>query len=159
MDFSLIAYILLCIVLGITLFRTLSNSGRFWGALIILVLSILIFVFYGMRWFAGDRSKFRYNGPWPPVINMCPDYLIYFKNGSTDTCIDMLGVSRGMGTLKPWTREDNPNNPPQDPQKYFAFVYKPGMNTAEMKNLCNATMQAGLTWEGITNGDSCTISE
>lgn len=158
MDYSFIAYILLCIVVGLTLFTSLSNSGRFWSALIVLIVSILIFVFYGMRWFSGTTSRFNYSGPWPPMINMCPDYLVYFKNGNIDTCIDMLGVSRGMGTLKSWTKEDNPNNPPQDPQKYFTFVYKPGMSASDMKNLCNATMQAGLTWEGITNGESCTIT-
>jgi hypothetical protein len=68
----------------------------------------------------------------------------------------MLGVSR-TGGLKPWTKEDNPKNPPQDQEKYFMAVYKPGMSEDELQNLCNKAMTAGLTWEGITNGESCTF--
>jgi hypothetical protein len=31
------------------------------------------------------------------------------------------------------------------------------MAEKELKNLCTKTMDAGLTWEGITNGESCTF--
>jgi hypothetical protein len=157
LDYSFIAYVFICIVIGIGLFRVLSNSGRTWSAMVVLILSILIFVFYGLRWFTDTgQSKFSYNGPWPPIINMCPDYLVYFKNGNLDTCVDMLGISKNGG-LKPWTKEDNPRNPPQDQEKYFPNVYKPGMSETELTTLCNETIRAGLTWEGITNGESCTF--
>jgi len=85
---------------------------------------------------------------------MCPDYLVYFKHNG-DTCIDISGVNRSGRTLKAWTSEDTPQNPPADPAKYFRFVYKSG---ADVKQLCQAAINAGLTWEGITNGESCTYS-
>jgi hypothetical protein len=158
-SWPLIAYIFICLALGLGTFRALSNSERFWGAIIALILFILIFVFFGLRWFTGTNTVFTYAGAWPPIINMCPDYLVYFKKGTVDSCIDMLGVSTKPGILLPWTQEDTPSNPPQNPSKYFMSVYKPGMTPDQLKKLCADTMVAGLSWEGITNGDSCTFPE
>ena len=54
--------------------------------------------------------------------------------------------------------EDNPQNPPADDRKYFAHVYRTGDDDSRKKFLCTKTMEAGLTWEGITNGESCTFT-
>ena len=158
MDFSFIAYIFVCIAVCLGVFTQLSNSGRLWSGIICLILFILIFLFYGIRWFRGTNSAFNYSGSWPPIINMCPDYLVYFKRGNQDTCIDLTGVSKGGSSLTPWTMEDNPQNPPADDRKYFPYVYRTGDDESRMKFLCTKTMEAGLTWEGITNGESCTFT-
>jgi hypothetical protein len=157
MDFSFIAYIFICIVIGLGAFTQLNNSGRTWSAILCLILFILIFVFYGMRWFQGTTSKFTYSGSWPPIINMCPDYLVYYKNGRQDTCIDLTGVNRSSGALQTWTKEEI-NNPPLNPNKYFPHVYKPALTGDKLKELCDKAMEYGLTWEGITNGESCTFT-
>jgi len=156
MSWGLISYILFCIIVGLTIFMQLLDSGRVLTSILCLILSILIFVFFGLRWFPnGKSSVFSYNGPWPPLINTCPDYLVYFKNGQKDTCIDLLGVSQN-GNLKPWTKGDNPKNPPPESTgKYFPYTYKPGMTIAQLNVLCENTRAMGLTWEGITNGESC----
>jgi hypothetical protein len=155
-SYSMIAYILLCIVIGLTTFTQLNKSGRTWTAILSLILFILIFVFYGLRWFDTSGPS-AYKGVWPPLINMCPDYLVFFRNGNRETCVDMLGVSR-TGALKPWGPEDNSSNPPADENKYFPYVYKPGLPEERLRVLCQKTQEAGLTWEGITNGDSCTYT-
>jgi hypothetical protein len=158
MDYGFIAYIFISIVIGLGSFKILSDMDRFWSAIISLILFTLIFFFFGSRWFKSDgTSFFRYEGAWPPMINMCPDYLVYFKNGQQDTCIDLVGVNRG-GALKPWTKDDSAQNPPRDGAKYFPYVYRPGMPEDKLKQLCIAAQEAGLTWEGITNGDSCTFA-
>lgn len=159
MNYSFIAYIFICIVIGLGTFSTLIKADRMYSAILSLILFVLIFVFYGLRWFSGETSRFSYSGAWPPVINMCPDYLVYFKKGVQDTCVDLIGVNRSGGTLKPWTKEDNPSNPPEDENKYFRFVYKPGMTPEQLKTLCDAAQSAGVTWEGITNGESCTYGK
>jgi hypothetical protein len=157
MDYSFIAYIFLAIVIGLGTFTKLSNTSRLWAAILSLILFILIFVFYGMRWFRGTSSIFTYTGSWPPVINMCPDYLVYSKSSPIGgACIDMIGVSTNGG-LKVFTKEDA-TNPPQDRAKYFPGVYKPGMTEAQLARLCQLTRQYGLTWEGIYNGGSCVYS-
>lgn len=156
MRFSMIAYILLSIVIGLTVFQRLNAANRLWAAILATVLFILIFIFYGMRWFETKPNDV-YKGVWPPIINMCPDYLVYFKQGGKESCVDMVGVNRSGGILKPWTKEDSPSNPPTDEAKYFNYVYKPNMNKTKMRELCKAAMDYGLTWEGITNGESCTF--
>jgi hypothetical protein len=158
MSWSLIAYIFLCIVVGLGSFVTINNSGRSITAIVSLILFILIFVLFGLRWFRGGVSVFAYQGVWPPIINMCPDYLVYYKKGTTETCIDLLGVNRSGGALKTWSKEDNPSNPPEDSAKYFPYVYKPGMTLGQLQTLCDAARNTGLTWEGITNGESCTFT-
>ena len=155
MDYSFIAYIFICIVVGLGLFSALNSSGRTWSAILTLILCILIFVFYGLRWFRDTSSVFSYKGSWPPIINMCPDYLVYFKNGTVDSCIDLVGVNNSGGSLQAWSKEEL-NNPPQAADKYFNYVYKPGMKAEELDVLCKKAQEAGLTWEGITNGESCT---
>ena len=156
-SYSMIAYTLLCIAIGITVPMKLMNSGRQVAALICLLLFLLIFIFYGIRWF-NNKSLSNYTGPWPPIINTCPDYLMYFNRSGTPSCIDMVGVNRSGGLLKSWGAGDNIQNPPVDNAKYFLFTYKPGMNPTDVQNLCINAQNAGLTWEGITNGESCTYN-
>jgi len=156
-SYSMIAYIFICIILGLTVPMQLMQSGRQLAALFCLVLFILIFIFYGMRWFSSS-SLTNYTGSWPPIINTCPDYLLYYMRGKQATCIDMLGINRSGGLLKPWTKGSSPQNPPADDAKYFPYIYKAGMNPADVKKLCTLAQQAGLTWEGITNGESCTFN-
>jgi hypothetical protein len=118
--------------------------------------SLFFLVVYGLRWFGDDSSIFA-NTPaeWPPVINTCPDYLTYYKRAKSngtfqDTCIDLIGVSTN-GTLKVFPKN---SNAPTDDNFYFDAT---GINNfKENRNvLCQRAMSAGLTWEGITNGDSC----
>ena len=158
MNYSFIAYIFLSIVGGLTVCMKLMQSGRMWAAILCLVLFILIFVFYGIRWFSKGNLIGQYSGTWPPLINTCPDYLVYYKRGGKDTCVDLLGVNRSRGILRSWTQDDSAKNPPADDAKYFPHVYKPNMSNADLRILCDTAQQAGLTWEGITNGDSCTFN-
>ena len=154
MDYSFIAYVFLSIVFILGGVYTLHSRQRPYSAILSLFFFTSVMTFFGQRWFNDGKSKANYTGTWPPMINMCPDYLVYFKNQG-DTCVDISGVNRSGGSLKAWTSEDTPQNPPADPAKYFRFVYKSG---ADLNQLCQAAMNAGLTWEGITNGDSCTYS-
>lgn len=157
MNFSLIAYVLFCIIFGLTLVAALFRSDRTIGALLSLIILILIFTFYGLRWFSNKSSVIPTR--WPPVINACPDYLVYYKrpNGQ-ETCVDLLGINRSSGALRPWTQDMTPANPPSGNNYYFTGVYKPTMTTDQANALCIRAIQNGLTWEGITNGESCTYS-
>jgi hypothetical protein len=158
MNYSFIAYIFLSIIGGLTVCMKLMQSGRMWAAILCLILFILIFMFYGIRWFSNGKVIGQYSGSWPPLINTCPDYLVYYKRDNRDTCVDLLGVNRSRGILRSWTQDDSSTNPPADDAKYFPHVYKPNMSSADLRILCDTAQQAGLTWEGITNGDSCTFN-
>lgn len=157
MDYSFIAYVFLCLVIGIGGVTTLHKQERPYSAVLCFVLFVMVFTFFGRRWFRGTSSAATYTGSWPPLINMCPDYLVYFKNGAQDACVDISGVNRSGGRLQPWSGSDSPSNPPKEPSKYFPYVYKAGMTDTQLQQLCAVTMDMGLTWEGITNGESCTF--
>jgi hypothetical protein len=76
--------------------------------------------------------------------------LTYYKrknNGSvTDTCVDRIGVSKNA-SLQVYPPGGNVDNN----DAYFFNIPK-GLTRAEV---CSNTINAGLTWEGVTDGESC----
>jgi hypothetical protein len=146
-------------MIGIGGTTTLFQSGRVLAALLFLVGAILLFVFYGLRWFEGKKLPGD-AGQWPPIVNTCPDYLTFYKrtkaNGSLqNTCIDTLGISKRAGSLSKWPAD---GSIPTDDRYFFNLDFGisslPDLNTAR----CEAAIQAGLTWEGVTDGEVCTFA-
>lgn len=120
------------------------------------IASIAILILFGLKWFnQGGASP----GLLPHTINTCPDYLIYYKrtmpDGSTqDSCIDTIGVSKN-GSLKIFPKG---GEPPQTDDYYFSLSTKSSDASAKNAELCQRAIAAGLSWEGVTNGESCTSS-
>ena len=58
--------------------------------------AVLVFTFFGYRWFGGPVQKSKM---WPPTINMCPDFLTFVPKvtGTTSVsgggCVDLLGIT------------------------------------------------------------------
>lgn len=140
-----------------------ANLGR----TVIYVIGVsLIMLFFGMRWFGNIPSTSKL---WPPTINMCPDYLTLVRVPSgTSGCVDTLGVSSnaGFGKIEP----SEMAAPPQTKVFGGATPYTSGsvMGTpasgttagvpataANVQAICNACSTAGLTWEGVWDGDTC----
>lgn len=95
MDFWLIAYILVCVVVGGYAVSTLYKRSQTIGAMISLVLLIAIFAFYGLRWFQGGSLKGTTKDgktPWPPIVNMCPDFMVTHKDNTKIYCYDAGNV-------------------------------------------------------------------
>jgi len=162
MNWYLILYIFVAIVIGTYPPFKLSASGRNYAAIMYLILIIAVLVLFGLRWFEFS-SLDKGNSSWPPVINACSDYLTYFNrtptagSPSVPTCIDLIGVSKN-GTLKKWLTSHSATNPPSGPGSdsyYFSLVTTGPSRNAE---LCKRSIDNGLTWEGITNGESCYIA-
>jgi len=145
-DVKLCIYVIICIILLTWGTMKVKEAFELLGALIYFGGVLYICIIYGIRWF-GTPTPTTVN--WPPIINTCPDYLTYYdrKNGTTTqpTCIDTLGISK----MKQFPAD---GSPPSDPDYYFSLV-----TTTNDKNneLCKRAMPLGLTWEGITNGESC----
>lgn len=138
------------------------RSGRLTAAIIFIAGAIAVFTYYGIRWFGSDTSVFS-QAPvqWPPVINTCPDYLIYYKRQKApgqfeDTCIDKIGVSKN-GELKR-IPDDGDINDSND--SYFFSLQTTSTNPNDrLAELCRRCLQMGLTWEGICNGEDCSIPD
>jgi hypothetical protein len=134
------------------------KSSRLPAAIIFIIGSISVFIYYGIRWFGTSSSLFSQSPvSWPPTINTCPDFLIYYKREKTpgvfeDTCIDKIGVSKN-GLLKKIPENDEINN--GNDEYFFSLSTKSNDDTTRKMELCNKCLQYGLTWEGICNGESC----
>jgi hypothetical protein len=87
MDYWFIAYIVICVCIGGGLVAYMYNRGQNIGAMILLVLLIAVYAFFGLRWFSGTTLKGTTpagaGGAWPPVINLCPDFMTAVKAGTT----------------------------------------------------------------------------
>jgi hypothetical protein len=157
MKYSLVFYILFAIAVGLGGTMSLARMSRVLAAIVFLILSVLIFVFFGLRWFtygAPDTSV------WPPVINSCPDYLTLYTRGSgtsaVQSCVDMLGVSKDSGLLNKFP-ELRPGDPiPTDRKYYFPQNVDSNAKLSDAPDkLCAYTIASGLSWEGLVNGISC----
>jgi hypothetical protein len=92
MDFYFVLYILVSAVLGLSAVSWLYRRQQTTGAIMTLVLLILIFTFYGLRWFsAGGLKGPEKPGQWPPVVNVCPDFLVAYKDATSKNvyCYDI----------------------------------------------------------------------
>lgn len=162
-NYYLLIFVLLCIVIGLGGTAFLAQTGRGIGGVAFLIGSILVFVFFGLRWFEyGIGNKFA-SSTWPPVINTCPDYLVFTKriknSKEIGTCIDPLGISRG--NMRLWVFGNNPptstgsgSNAPSD-DYYFDLDFDE-IDPIKLATLrCDRVKNKGVTWDGVGDGDTC----
>jgi hypothetical protein len=124
--------------------------------IIFLLGAIYFLVVFGIKWFKNGSIFSETPVSWPPAINTCPDYLVYYgrqmpDGTKKDTCIDLIGVSKN-GSLKVFPKGGEA--PPSD-DYYFALTTNSSDPSSKNKELCQRAIAMGLTWEGITNGESC----
>jgi hypothetical protein len=156
MDYWFILYILIAVGVCLGGMVVLIQSHRTLGGFLFLIGSILIFVFYGLRWFSGDAlrpTKFS-STTWPPVINLCPDFLSLYDRGSSSRpdkiCVDLIGVSSGNAGIQKFI---DPSNATSD--KYVFRLFQDKNGSDRLKSLCQECKDKGVTWEGIFDGVSC----
>jgi len=132
--------------------------------------AFLVLVYFGIRWFG---SKVPQLTTWPPVINMCPDYLTYVTLPSSVTingksvksgCIDMLGITSsstatGIQKTQPSTATSykSGSGTPNALQmfEYTSADVKAATKASDLQVICARCQAMGLTWEGVYDGDSC----
>jgi len=142
----IIVSILICV--GGTVY--FSTNGQYIGMVLYLIGAILVLVVYGLLWFGPSGQYNQPAQPWPPIINTCPDYLTYYRrnnNGAmSDTCVDRIGVSKNA-SISVYPPGGN-----VDTNDIYFFTLQKGESRAD---LCGRVINAGLTWEGVTDGESC----
>ena len=147
-DIKLIIYVIGCILTLTLGTYKIFQYYQMLGAIIFFVGALYVCIIYGIRWFNNASSSAT---AWPPVINTCPDYLTYYerkKDGKmVPTCIDTIGVAKKSG-LKIFPKDGDSNS---DEACFFTI---PTTNAEK----CQQAINMGLTWEGITNGESCVIN-
>lgn len=96
MDFWVILYSLICVVVGGGAVSFLYKRNQSIGAMITLVLLLLVFMLYGLRWFPGGNLNGSQPTPgaWPPIVNMCPDFMASWQDpvNSKVYCYDAANI-------------------------------------------------------------------
>ena len=127
----------------------------------------LVLISYGQRWFSVQNNTATI---WPPVINTCPDYLTFVPNipttaGSSTTvpgCVDMLGVSVSSNSANAFIKVFPTSISTLDAtmtSKVFTYTsadVRAATSAGSLQPICDACQSAGLTWEGVYDGDNCT---
>jgi hypothetical protein len=156
MDYLLVLYILLSLVIGLGGTYTLMQNERTLAAFLFFVGSILILTFYGLRWFKGtalNPSRYQTTS-WPPFVNTCPDFLSVYERpvpGSStkeQVCVDLIGVAEGG--IQKLVDPANVNN-----DNFVFKLYADKKGVERMKALCNECKLKKVTWEGVYDGVSC----
>ena len=153
-------YIFACLAIGAGGSMFLMQTQRTIAAGTFFIGSLLIFVFFGLRWFEYGTDPTAAKA-WPPVINTCPDYLVYFERKITgsggqatkeDTCVDPLGISTKPSALFKW-----PGAQPEDdkPEYYFSLEFTETDPVKLAAAKCERSLQKGVSWEGVTDGETC----
>lgn len=132
------------------------NTNQAPAAILFFIGSLTLFIVYGLRWFGSSSLFTPASGPWPPVINSCPDYLTYYqrtKDGiKKDSCIDTIGISKDNSLLSKFPTD---GTIPESDTYYLDISGLSSDPTTKSTQLCNAAMSKKVTWEGVTNGESC----
>ena len=175
-NLKLIAYILIAIIIEIVgiVYGVRSQPPMFLMLVIFVPLSIYVFIIYGIQWFSDNGPFNNAQISWPPAINSCPDFLTAYNIPKTSTspaitgCVDTIGVSSN-GTLPKlgssgqpsWTTAPtslisasitDANGATQLLSTGFFATNVAGETVAQVCTRCQA---AGVTWEGVWDGQSC----
>ncbi len=155
--------------------------------MVLLVLLLLTFIFYGLRWFPGGKL----NGTgaskvaWPPIVNMCPDFMVAWtapgNQTSSSTAIitgdvfcydvgDIYGLKTAsspnvnIGLITSITINEASGQSAlkmgaaSDPAGKKMSVVRPASGISPVQSYPGATASSPLRWEGVTDGSTVTIS-
>jgi len=161
-------------VIGSGLVAWLYKRGQNIGGILLLVLLILIFMFYGLRWFPGGNLNGTRPGNvvWPPIVNMCPDFMVSWTDTTTKHiyCYDKNNVynlaSGGSGQ-----ESLNIDGVSTSVYKIFNYTANPPANLAAdiggttwpfLKKLSDGTVFTDtgklIRWEGVYDGQNLTVN-
>jgi hypothetical protein len=158
-NWYLVLYILVSIVGLVYGTNKVYSTGQVRGV-IFAIGALVILVYFGLRWFGSRINKPK---NWPPVINMCPDYLTYVAsiqsgNSQKPGCIDMLGVTKSASGIKKTEPSAINSLKHSETSKVFSYTSTDVSNAktvADLQAICDRCRDAGITWEGVYDGDVC----
>ena len=156
MNYYLIGFIAVAFMIIVGGTYQVYNTNQPPTAILFFIGSLTLFIIYGIRWFGSSPLFTPASGPWPPNINTCPDYLTYYqrtKDGiKKDSCIDTIGVSKDKSLLSTFPKD---GTIPDSDTYYLDISGLSSDPTTKSTQMCNAAMAQKVTWEGVTNGESC----
>jgi hypothetical protein len=177
MDYWVILYTLICVVVGGSVVAFLYKRGQTMGSMVFLVLVLLVFIFFGLRWFPGGNLNGTkpQNVPWPPIVNMCPDFTVTWTHPETKDiyCYDaanIYGLKTATGPAPVVASNLTINGTSgqsgiklktgSNPQKFTklsqdsAGTVWPILKSSNLNSMITST--PSLRWEGVWDGRTLT---
>jgi len=168
-NIKLFLYIVFALLVEIVAIIYCVKASMFLGLAIFIPLSLYIFLVYGFQWFGPDGFLSNKFVQWPPTLNSCPDFLVSYivpKSGTIPAlpgCIDTIGISTKPASFPQATSTGTPVNftpPTAAVNGTTALTYLQNgwfaTKTGETAGaLCQRLQTAGLTWEGVWDGNTC----
>jgi len=151
-NWYMVAYILGSIIGLVYGTNYIYSTGQTRGV-IFAIGALIVLVYFGFRWFGSKIEKPK---NWPPIINMCPDYLTYVPE--LPGCVDMLGVTTNPAGLQKINPSEMKTLVINNSQKVFEYTSKDVKNAkvaSELQAICDRCRSAGVSWEGVYDGDVC----
>jgi len=151
-NWYLVLYVLSSIMFLVYGTNKVYSTGQTRGV-IFAIGCLIVLVYFGLRWFGSKIDKPK---NWPPVINMCPDYLTYVPR--LPGCIDMLGVTKSTSGITRTLPSDIGTVSKSNTNKVFEFTsedVRAAKSVADLQAICNRCQAAGVTWEGVYDGVVC----
>jgi hypothetical protein len=149
MDFLFLLFIFLAAVGIVGSSYFLYSGGRPITTFILFGGSLTLTIVYGLKWFRSDGTiNLATPTVWPPVINVCPDFLSVTKIGGRAVCVDTIGVSPIGGLQKNDGTLTAANT-------IFDLKADISDSVARTKALCDLCREKKLTWEGVFDGSIC----
>lgn len=146
MQLSFIFYLLISMatILGSVFLNV--QSGKYISAGILGVGFLTITILYGVYMYtpSGDLITRVKTGPWPPTINVCPDFLSLVTVNGAPVCVDPIG----SGSLRKWTTG-------QTGADYIFDLSLTLNGQRRIDALCDLCKTKKLTWEGVYDGSAC----
>jgi hypothetical protein len=105
-------------------------------------------VYFGIQWFTLSGSAKISVGPWPPVINYCPDFMTLHTVGTEKVCLDTIGIAQ-TGGISMWS------DPTQTDERYLFHLFLNTTGTDRVTKLCQQASEKKVTWEGVWDGLVC----
>ena len=168
LSYWMILYIVVSIVTASSSVNFLLQRGQQTAAMILLVLLILIYIFYGLRWFGKKSGDTPGSIQWPPIVNMCPDFMVSWTGPDNKIyCYDSSNIyslsagSNGLTTVsingvnKPvyLIKDPSQNTGAKDITSDTSGSRWPLANKLKTDTV-SVTSGSSLRWEGVWDGSS-----
>jgi hypothetical protein len=124
------------------------SSGQQITAGIFFVGMLTVVIYFGFRWFGASGLSASAKGPWPPVVNYCPDFLTLSTINGEKVCIDTIGVAQAGG-IAVWS------DPTQTDERYLFHLFLNNSGSERVSKLCAQAAAKKVSWEGVWDGSVC----
>jgi hypothetical protein len=153
MDFLFLLFIFLSATIIIGSSYYIYLTGRHLTTFIFFGGFLALTVMFGLKWFRSDGSLNQSTvGSWPPIINVCPDFLSLTSVNGRAVCVDTVGVAPNGGIQQ--------NDGTQTAENTIFDLLADNTNSsARAAALCKQCSDMILTWEGVYDGSSCLKGE